>query len=73
MEEIYIKIDRSKCIGSQTCIYYAPENFKLDAEGKSVFVRAEGIDADKIQEAADCCPVGAITVVQNLEKGKTMQ
>jgi ferredoxin len=58
-----VVVDRDVCIGSGMCVVYAPESFDQDAEAKSLF-RADSPDPlTVIQEAADSCPMGAITVV----------
>ncbi len=57
------KVDRETCIGSAECTQTCPEVFELK-EGKA-HVHAdpvpEGVE-DKCREAAENCPVGAITL-----------
>jgi ferredoxin len=60
--KIRVYVDKNKCIGSTTCIYYAVQTFTLDSEGKSTVVNVDGNDINKIQEAVDSCPVSAITI-----------
>jgi ferredoxin len=62
---IRIYVDKNKCIGSTTCIYYAAQTFTLDSEGKSTVVNVDRNDIHKIQEAADSCPINAITIVKD--------
>jgi len=57
------KVDRELCIGCGVCASLCPDVFEIDSEGKAV-VR-EGADCDSVgccQDAADSCPVGAITL-----------
>lgn len=54
-------VDRDLCIGCGLCPSIAPEIFEMDDEGKAIALVEETEDA-AAQEAADACPVGAITV-----------
>jgi len=66
-----VEVDRSVCIGSGMCIGSAPTDFKLDA-GRQSHPRAEAMDAsDEILEAAESCPVEAISIVE-IASGKTV-
>jgi ferredoxin len=65
--EIIIRVDKDVCIGSQTCILIDPETFSLDSDGLSYVFNGNFTNLDKIQEAADNCPVSAI-VIEKLSK-----
>jgi ferredoxin len=54
-----LKVDQDKCIGCGLCASTSPENFAMNANGKSEALKNEADDAAK--EAANNCPVGAIT------------
>lgn len=56
------KVDKEKCIGCGVCVSIAPEVFELGDDGKS-HVRSKACDK-KCEEAANACPVGAITIVE---------
>jgi ferredoxin len=57
-----ISIDRTRCMGSGNCSFWAPNTFDLDDEGVAIVVNREGDDASKIQNAANGCPTQAITL-----------
>ena len=54
-------VDRDLCIGCGLWPSIVPEIFEMDDEGKAIVLVEETDDA-AAQEAADACPVGAITV-----------
>ncbi len=59
-----VKIDEEKCIGCGACNMYAPEAFGFDqVRGKAIVKPgAEDTDPEKIEEAANSCPVQAIEI-----------
>ena len=57
-----VRIDRTLCVGFGDCIKEAPEGFKLDGDGVSVFVDPEAVERDRLLRACDACPVDAISV-----------
>lgn len=66
-----VEVDRSVCIGSGMCIGSAPDDFKLDA-GRQSHPRLEILDSSEaIMEAAESCPVEAISIV-DAESGETL-
>jgi ferredoxin len=60
--QIKVRVDKSVCIGSQTCILIDPETFALDSDGLSYVFNPNATNIDEIQEAADNCPVSAIII-----------
>jgi ferredoxin len=60
---IHIEVDRSLCIGSGDCVDTAPDVFQLDAEEKAVVIDPDAAPVDDVVQAAENCPVSAITVV----------
>jgi ferredoxin len=59
---IRVEVDRGLCIGSGDCVDTAPDVFQLDQEDKAVVVDPDGASTDDILEAAQNCPVTAISV-----------
>jgi ferredoxin len=62
-------VDRKLCIGVATCIAVAENTYKLDKEGKAVFLdTAEKDSKETILDSAKACPVAAIIIED--ENGK---
>jgi ferredoxin len=57
-----IAIDRQKCQGIGACVGAAPDVFDLDSSGKAIVINKEGADDDTILQAAEACPLEAITI-----------
>jgi ferredoxin len=58
-----IAVDRNACMGSGTCLLYAPGSLELDADGKATS-RLDPTDSlDAAQVAVDACPTRALRVV----------
>lgn len=69
---MHITVDLKKCNDHGQCVFSAPAVFSLDDDGKLSF-RGEAADTyisgeldeslrDDVEEAADVCPLQAITV-----------
>jgi ferredoxin len=57
-----VKVDRDVCVGIGNCVAMAPSVFKLDGENKAIVLDAGSVDNQSLVEAAQSCPVSAITV-----------
>ncbi|MFH8987088.1 ferredoxin [Streptomyces sp. NPDC017940] len=57
-----VEVDRSVCIGSGMCVSIAPDGFTLDSARQSHPARPESGAAEDVLEAAEGCPVEAITI-----------
>jgi ferredoxin len=67
------ELDLDKCEDHAQCVYAAPHLFSLDSRGRQALraqtsgaFRSDEIDpaeADALDEAADVCPVQAITLI----------
>ena len=61
---IKVVVDRDVCQDHGQCVFAAPQVFELDEEGKLVVLQDEVDESlrDVVEEAADVCPVQAITI-----------
>ena len=61
---IKVLVDMDVCQNHGQCVFSAPQVFELDDDGTLVQLQAEVGDdlRDAVEEAADVCPVQAITV-----------
>ncbi len=66
-----ITVDHNVCVGNQMCETFAPKVFVLNDDRQSQVADPEGDTAENIMEAAENCPVSAITVVDE-ETGETL-
>ena len=71
MRRLRISVDPDKCVGSTMCINTARGVFALDDSNKSSVVNPAGNTEEKILEAAESCPVSAITV-EDAETGERL-
>jgi ferredoxin len=71
MRRLHLSVDQNKCVGSTTCINTARATFALDQSGKSSVVNPQGDTEAIILEAAQGCPVGAITI-EDAETGERL-
>ena len=55
-----IKVDQNKCIGCGMCVNMCPKVFKINSAGKSEVISNN--DVDCARNAANSCPVEAISV-----------
>ena len=64
MAKYKIEVDKEKCIGCGACASQCPDNFEMESgdDFKAKVKNAEVDDLGCSQEAADICPVQAITV-----------
>jgi ferredoxin len=61
-ERVRITVDHNLCVGSAMCSAVAPEIFRLNDDRQAEVIPGVEVSRDRADEAADNCPVGAITV-----------
>ena len=61
--KLRISVDLNLCVGNAMCETFAPKVFVLNDDRQSEAVDPEADTEENILEAAENCPVSAITVV----------
>jgi ferredoxin len=71
MAKYRIEYDRDRCIGAKNCNDECPDNWEMQADGKSMYKKQEFDEADFECnfDAAKKCPVKAIHII-NTETNK---
>jgi ferredoxin len=64
-----ISVDRDLCMGSGTCILYAPSTFAHDDETRAIVIDPTGDPVSDIRVAVEACPTGALSLVLEEEEG----
>jgi ferredoxin len=60
--QLHIRVDHNKCVGNAMCVTFATQVFALNDNRQSEVVNPAGDTEEKVLEAAENCPVSAITV-----------
>ncbi len=71
MAKLRITVDHNICVGNAMCETFAPKVFVLNEDRQSEAVAPDADTEANILEAAENCPVSAITVVDE-ETGETL-
>ena len=58
-----IRVDRTLCMGSGQCSWYAPNTFDQDDETIAIVIDPQGDPEDAIKNAVDSCPTQALSFV----------
>ena len=61
-QKLRITVDHDVCVGNAMCEQYAPNVFGLNDERQSYVKDSAGDTVEQALEAAENCPVSAITV-----------
>jgi ferredoxin len=69
--KLRIRVDHDVCVGNAMCETFAPHVFRLNDDRQSEAVDPGGDPEEKILEAAENCPVSAITV-EDAETGEQL-
>ena len=68
---LLVRVDHNVCVGNAMCETFAPHVFRLNDNRQSEAVDPTGDSEEKILEAAENCPVSAITV-EDAETGEQL-
>ena len=60
--KVRVRVDHNLCVGNAMCETFAPNVFRLNDNRQSEAADPAGDSAEKVIEAAENCPVSAITV-----------
>lgn len=58
-----VHIDRSVCMGSGNCVFWAPSVFDQDDEGIAIVLEVDESATERILSAVQGCPTQAISIV----------
>ena len=61
--KLRISVDHVVCVGNAMCPHVAPNTFALNDGRQSQVIDPDGDPRETVMEAAEACPVNAITVV----------
>jgi ferredoxin len=61
---VRITVDRARCIGSGSCVVYAPATFTQDEQAKAVVLDPRGDDIETVRIAVEACPTSALALVE---------
>jgi ferredoxin len=59
------EVSHNLCVGAGMCVFQSPEAFKLNAERLAEFDPNGGWEPDAMREAAESCPMSAITLFED--------
>jgi ferredoxin len=57
-------VDWDTCVGCGSCVELCPEVFEVRDDEKAYIIGGDKCNTCSCQEAADICPVQAITIVE---------
>ncbi len=69
--KLRVSVDLNICVGNAMCETYAPKVFVLNDDRQSTVADSNADTFENIMEAAQDCPVSAITVIDD-ETGETL-
>jgi ferredoxin len=68
---LLVTVDHTKCVGNGTCLTIATHVFEHNWDRQSVVIDPNGDPPELILEAAETCPVSAISV-RDAETGEVL-
>ncbi|WP_329493653.1 ferredoxin [Kitasatospora herbaricolor] len=65
--DVVVRVDRARCVGTGLCAATAPDDLALGEDGRARVRRQVTVSGEELTEAAEMCPVEAITVRSALD------
>jgi ferredoxin len=62
-----IRVDRTLCMGSGQCCWYAPNTFDQGDDTIAIVIDPQGDPEEAIKTAVDSCPTRAISIVADAD------
>ena len=69
--KLKVSVDLAVCVGNAMCETFATNTFTLNEDRQSSVVNPDGDPEEQVLEAAENCPVSAITV-EDAETGEQL-
>lgn len=61
--KLIVTVNHDLCVGNAVCTHIAAKVFALNGDRQSVVIDPDGEAGETVLEAAETCPVSAITVL----------
>ena len=61
--KLQVSIDLNVCVGNAMCPHIASKSFALNDDRQGMVIDPDGATRENVLEAAEACPVSAITVI----------
>ena len=61
--KLQVSIDLNVCVGNAMCPHIASKSFALNDDRQAKVIDPDGNTREEVLEAAESCPVSAITVI----------
>ena len=61
--KLQVSIDLNVCVGNAMCPHIASKRFALNDDRQGIVIDPAGDTRENVLEAAEACPVSAITVI----------
>ncbi|MET9618244.1 ferredoxin [Kitasatospora indigofera] len=65
--DVVVRVDRARCVGTGLCAATAPDDLALGEDGRARARHPVSVPGEELTEAAEMCPVEAITVLSALD------
>jgi ferredoxin len=62
VDDLTVRIDRSRCVGTGSCMEEAPDVFKRGEDDLVAFAAPDHADWERLLRACELCPVEALSV-----------